>query len=290
MQVMNLKEFNESYLSLSEETRKAIKELQDLTGKEIIFRLIKNEEASSFFKLKIKLARKIMDNHIIIINEDNVNNKEELNYYIVHEIVHGLRLFGADESDRMSLKMSNSKMEELNKEILSEFMPKASAVGLGGARAIEYCNFLTHNLFQLLANASVDARIEIYIHNNYPGLRSLQKQAQKAYAKEMLRSFNKKDTALIPEWILLRVNAMNYAYLTKITPIIGRSWSSKANSYKAKGFREIINSLMLDLETIDNGQITDIQTINNWAKILDMDKYSYLDNFENINLSYILTN
>ena len=290
MITMDVNQFNEKYLALHEDTKKAIKELEDLTGKKVVFRLIKREEAQTFFKLKIKLARKIMDNHVIIINEDNVDNKNELNYYIVHEAVHGLRLFKGDESYRKVLKVHSDKIEELNNKLLSEILPKLNASGLNINQFKDYCAYLANNIFQLFANASVDARIEIYISKHYPGLAKMQKQAQKKYAKEILESFDKNKTYLIPDWILTRVNAVNYAYLTKITPIIGKSWISKANSNMSKDFKCLIDKLMVDLETLDNGQVTDIETLNSWAKILEVEDYIFLDDFENIDIFYILSN
>ena len=290
MRIMDVNEFNESYLTLNEETKKAIKELESLTGKEVIFRLIKNEEAHTYFKLKIKLAREIMDNHIIVINEDNIDNKEELNYWIVHEIVHGLRLFSADKSDRVTFKASNSKLESLNEKIWIESESKFKKIGIERLKAMSYINFLTNNTFQLLYNSAVDARIEMYIYNNYPALRDLQKQAQKNYAKSILESFDKKRAVIIPDWVLIRVNAMNYAYLTKVTPIIGSSWRGKANTYKASGFRDLVNKLIDDLEKEDNGQITDIESCNYWAEVLDIKDYFRFDDFENIDYLYTLMN
>lgn len=287
---MNLQEFNENYLKLNEETKKAIEELEDLTGKDVVFRIIKKEEANTFFKLKIKLARKIMDNHIIIINEDNIDNKNELNYYIVHEIVHGLRLFKGDESYRQVVKCTSLGLKKINNLLLSKYDNNLKSLGMDETSVNDYCNYLAINLFQLFTNAAVDARIELYIYENYPTLRKLQKQAQKNYTKEILDSFDKKRNFIVPEWILWKVNAMNYAYLTKITPIIGKSWISKANSSISNDFKEIVNKLMIDLETPDNGQITDIETLNNWANILGLKEYFILDDFENIDFTYIFSN
>lgn len=290
MKMMSKEEFNKSYLKLQEDTVKAINELESLTGKEVVFRLIKKEEAATYFKLKIKLARKIMDNHIIVINEDNVDDKYELNYWIVHEIMHGLRIFNADESDRITFKVYNDKIKSLSDKLYLEEKSNFKSVGLDEFRAKQYTEFLVSNIFQLLFNSAVDARIELTIYNNYPSLRELQKKCQKIYVKDILVSYDKKKTALIPKWILLRVNAMNYTYLNTITPIIGTSWKSKANEFKASGFRELINALMVDLEKEDKGQKTDIETLKHWTEVLGVNGFYRMDDFENVDFFYAMTN
>lgn len=246
---MNKNQFNENYLTLHEETKRALKELEDLTGKEVIFRLIETKDTNLHFKLKVKLAREIMDNHIIIINQDNISDKNALNYYIVHEIVHGLRLFKGDKSHRQVLKSKGVEMDEIIKTQASEALTVFRERGLDERFVNEYCSFLVRNTFSLFANACVDARIELYIAENYPGLAKMQKQAQKEYSKEILQSFEKKNSDLIPKWVKLRVSAMNYAYLTKITPIIGKSWTSKANNNMSDELKSLIDEMLPYLET-----------------------------------------
>lgn len=287
---MNKSQFNENYLTLHEETKRAIKELEDLTGKEVIFRLVRTEDTNLHFKLKVKLAREIMDNHIIIINEDNISDKNMLNYYIVHEIVHGLRLFKGDKSYRQVLKSKDIEMDEIIRTQIPEVLSIFRERGLDERFAYEYCSFLVRNTFSLFANACVDARIELYIAENYPGLSKMQKQAQKEYSKEILKSFEKKNSDLIPTWVRLRANAMNYAYLVKITPIIGKSWTSKANNNMSDALKSLIKEMLPYLETVDNGQVTDIESLVAWADILGLKHYVFLDDFENIEISYFLSN
>ena len=287
---MNKNQFNENYLTLHEETKRALKELEDLTGKEVIFRLIETKDTNLHFKLKVKLAREIMDNHIIIINQDNISDKNALNYYIVHEIVHGLRLFKGDKSCRQVVKSKDIEVDKIIQTQVSEVLPIFRERRLDERFVSEYCSFLVRNTFSLFANTCVDARIELYIAENYPGLVKMQKQAQKEYCKEILQSFEKKNSDLIPKWVHLRVNAMNYAYLTKITPIIGKSWTSKANNNMSDALKSLIEEMLPYLETEDKGQVTDLETLNAWADIMGLKEYVYLDDFENINISYLLSN
>lgn len=290
MKVLNLHEFNEEYLRLCEDTLDALKELELLTGKEVIFRIIEKTEATGYFKLKIKLARSFMENHIIIINKDVVKDKNDLNYYIVHEVMHGLRVFRAKPNERKVLSFNENESELLVEEILKT-MDKTMITSMGKDNVQMYCNNLIFNTNMVLFNNSVDARIELDIYKKYPGLRKLQKKVQKEFIKELQAGFvNSEVKKYTPSWILERVNLMNYCYMQKITPIIGKAWTSNINGVIDETFKNKAEEMIHYLNKEDFGQISDNETILAWSKILGMNKYTRLIDFENVNYNYLVTN
>ena len=289
MKVFTLDEFREEYFNLCEDTLNAIKELEDLTNKGVVFRVVNQSEAVGVFKLKIKLARQIMDNHIIIINKDLVPNKNELNYLIVHEIMHGLRTFKAKPEERRVLAGNRVISEELSNKLRETLNPQVVNL-MDDFSLNEYFSNLIFNTNMLLFNASVDARIELDIYNKYPNLRKLQKTSQINYLNELLAGFNKKATESIPLWILERANLMNYCYMKKISPIIGTSWTSRINRVIDEDFKNKSDEMMFYLDKEDLGQVSDNETITAWSKILDLDEYTRFTDFENISLDYLFSN
>lgn len=290
MKTFNLEEFNKQYLKLSDDTQDALKELSLLTGKDVIFRVIDKTEGVGHFKLKIKLARNFMENHIIIINEDMIKDKNDLHYYIVHEVMHGLRVFNAEPTERTVLSFDNANLEILIDEVVKT-MNKVVLNNMDDYIVNNYCNELITNINMMLYNSSIDARIELQIYNKYPNLRKLQKKVQKEYIKELQAGFtNEKVIKYTPTWILDRANLLNYCYLTKVTPIIGKSWTSKVNGKIDEKFKEKVAELMFYLDKEDKGQISDNETILEWSKILGMDKYTKLRDFESVNYDYLASN
>ena len=290
MKMMSLEEFNNQYLQLGEDALSAIKELEDLTKKPVIFKLITSQEAVGHFKLKVKLARNFMDNHIVIINVDMIKNKQDLNYLIIHEMMHGFRTFKANAEDRKILTSNNFKQCELIDEFTRTFN-RDLVNSIGEEMFKEYCNGLMFNTCMVLFNSSVDARIELSIYNKYPNIRALQKRMQKEYIKEITAVFgDKRAQASIPEWILRRVNLMNYCYLLKITPIIGKAWTSKVNGFIDDEFKDTVNKMMVYMDKEDNGQLIDNETIKAWSEILDMKDYIKVVDFEMVPLDYALSN
>lgn len=290
MEILNLKEFNKSYLNLCEDTLSALEELKSLTGKEVIFRIVDKSEARGYFKLKIKLARSFMENHIIVINKDMVKDKNELNYYIVHEIMHGLRIFNAQPKERKILSSDENSLKKIVEDIIKT-MDKSLVANMDMDSLKVYCNNLIFNVNMVLFNNSIDARIELDIYNKYPELRKIQKKAQKDYLKELLVGFvNSNARKYTPLWILDKLNLMNYCYMQKITPIIGKSWTSKVNGVIDKKFKDKAEKMMYYLDKEDLGQTSDNETILAWSQILGMDEYTRLIDFENVGYDYITSN
>lgn len=290
MRLMSLKEFNEKYLSLGEDALSAIEELESLTKKPVIFKLVNSQEGVGHFKLKVKLARNFMDNHIVVINVDMIKNKQDLNYLIIHEMMHGFRVFKANAEDRKILTFNSFRQYELIEEFTRTFN-KDLVNAMGEGRFKEYCKNLMFNTSMVLFNNSVDARIELDIYNKYPNIRGLQKKIQKEYIKEIITVFgDKRAQESIPEWILRRVNLMNYCYLLKITPIIGKAWTSKVNGFIDDEFKDTVNKMMVYMDKEDSGQLIDNETIKAWSEILDMKDYVNMVDFENVPLDYALSN
>ena len=290
MRLMSLKEFNEKYLSLGEDALSAIDELETLTQKPVIFKLVTSQEGVGHFKLKVKLARSFMDSHIVIINVDMIKNKEELNYWIIHEMMHGFRVFEANAQDRKILTSNNFRQYELINEFARTFN-RDLVNSIGEEIFKEYCKNLMFNTSMVLFNSSVDARIELGIYNKYPNTRGLQKRMQKEYVKEIIAVFgDKRAQESIPEWILRRVNLMNYCYLLKITPIIGKAWTSKVNGFIDDEFKDTVNKMMVYMDKEDAGQLIDNETIKAWSEILDMKDYVNMVDFENVPLDYASSN
>lgn len=290
MKTFNLEEFNENYLKLYEDTMSAIKELQALTGKEVIFKVVKKEECTGHFKLKIKLARAFMENHIVIINEDAVESKDEVNYYIVHEMMHGFRVFNAEPKDRKILSSNSDSLKNLKQQAMAEIDENIKTI-MDEYSLNQYCSNLIYGVNAILFNNPVDARIELAIYDKYPNLRKIQKQAQKSFLKELQVGFVNKDAkTMVPKCILNRTNLMNYCYMQKITPIIGKGWTSKINACIDEDFKSTVEKMMYYLDKEDLGQISDTKTIEEWAKILGLDEYTNFRDFEDVNYDYLMTN
>lgn len=289
MELINIELFAKDYLNLKKTTIKAIEELESLTGKKVVFKFVNKSEATGHFKLKIKLARNFMQNHIIIINKDMIKNKEELHYYIVHEIMHGLRVFNASPDDRKILSYKQSNTDKIISEITKTM--DAELLEMLGFNLKRYCTEMIFNINLMLFNTAVDARIEIDIYNKYPELRELQKKAQMNYLEELLTSFiNPMIKKATPRWVLERVNLMNYCYMKKISNIIGDSWVSKVKPSINSEFINVSDKMMEYLNKEDKGQLSDNETILEWSSILGLDKFTSLINFEDVPFGYEFTN
>lgn len=289
MELINLETFKKDYLNLKDSTTEAIKELESLTGKTVVFKFVNGSQAVGHFKLKIKLARDFMQNHIIIINTDMIKDKEELNYYFVHEIMHGLRVFNANPSDRKILSYRELNTDKIIPKITKTMSPQL--LKILGFNLRKYCTDMIFNTNMMLFNTSVDARIEIEIYNKYPDLRELQKKAQLSYLEELLAGFtNPQAKQFTPRWILERVNLMNYCYMKKISNIIGDSWVSKVKSSMNSNFINTSDEMMKYLDKEDYGQLSDNETILEWSKILGLNEFTCLADFENVPFGYEFTN
>lgn len=287
---MNLNQFSEEYFKLNEDATNALSMLEELTGKGVIFRLVTKNEADTYYYLKVKLARKFMESHIILINTDIVKDKNQLNYYIIHEVMHGMRYFSSDESLRKVLASKNGAVESVVSKIMKDEKEKILKYQIPSNEYEKYCSFMVSTTMQLLANASVDARIELSIYDKFPDTRNLQKKCLKEYVKDIVKGFDPKNTALVPNWVLDKAIPMNYAYLLTITPIIGKGWMSKANACLNNELKNKVDSLMIDLSTPDKGQETDNNTIMSWAEKIGVTDMIGQKDFEDISMAYMFQN
>lgn len=216
---------------MHEETIKAVQQVEEATGKPIEIRT-----TSMLAYAVIKAARQGYDKHILYYNE---LYKDYLDYLIIHECQHILRMWTVEEHQRL-IPTSNQIILETFKE--SRNLPA----------------IVLSSIMAQLTSLPTDIQIEKTIYEEYPLIRTIQLATILNIAKQ--------------SWKLLplpydEINIMNYAYLYKTGRILQKNLVKPYSNHPniiSKG------KSLLKHKTINNDHLGDIHRINTWTKALNL--------------------
>lgn len=269
-EAMNVLELNQE-IPLLKETIDAVKKAEQITGKAIDFIWV--EQMSAFAKLKA--ARHFMEKHIVYLRKDQ---STFTNHLIVHECYHLFRFWSVDESQRKILSYANDEGQKMMLKWQSELGRKAE-----GIPSTIYP--MWHNgIMTLFYNAVTDTRIERSMYKEYTGLRIEQGKSLKNQVNTVQQTLDKQIERMTPPSLFLLTGAMNYVFLKRLEPIIGRNWRK---IYKGRAdMITLANRLLRVIPEEDGGLQQDIAILNKWSEILGFNGIRWVD-FADVPLDYV---
>jgi hypothetical protein len=248
-----------------------IDQIRKISGKEIDFQIQESISADSL----VIIAREHMPCHILRMKPSQLPYRNEA---IAHECGHVIRVLSASPERRLVSRSTTSNIQKATGELDQQ------KSNLPPDQKIQMYDTWINGLIQEVNNLPVDVRIEQWIFDTYPSLRSEQSEFLRNQARSCVQTFSKALEANTPPKVFLCNMGMVYAYLTKIGFLIGEDFEKYFGTYP-----EIIalgKDLLTFLETPDMGYLQDIETTNQWAKKLELTDWFSWTNFENIPQSY----
>lgn len=194
-------------LQLCSDTQRIIKQVKEISKKNIVFR--ENNSLNTYAIAKI--ARSRMPEHIIYYRSDH---KGILNYIIAHECGHIIRI--CNEKRRKLMPYSDSAttkkaISDIEKNSKNEYPEEIKA---------KIYPMLINGIITQLTSIPEDIRIEKWIYNNYPEIKSFQKDALIKQCKDISATITEKTRALVPEILYKGSGVINYLYLKSLEDII----------------------------------------------------------------------
>jgi hypothetical protein len=267
---MDIKELGKEY-ELMPAVVEAVKMTAEVSGKELEFQL----EIGLTFDGSTKVARERMPKHIVRLKE---NSTFRINHIIVHECGHIMRMMQASPGDRV-IPSSNAETTAAAFKDLEQELSLMPAEMRG-----EMFNIWSTGVINQLVNLPVDVRIEAWIHNRFPSLRDTQARSVAVDVDNCLQGLSEKVRERTPESIFSKSNAMVYAYLRGLSPLTGVNYAEHFKQYPE--IKKVGRKLYAYLENEDAGFVQDVETINAWAEILQVDRWFEWIGFEDVPESY----
>ena len=258
----------------NEDLKKIIELSKDISGKG--FKYTINNDMNQY--AGIKIARKNDDHHIIYYQKGHT---EILQHLIAHECGHLVRIYSAEEEDRVVPATTRETLTNAYRDIKDDIKSKYN--NLSEDRLGKFIKSIYEGLVRQVTNMPVDIMIEKWIYNNYPKLhenqlKSIEKQADDAYK---ILNYNEKE---FPKKIYFCTNVMNYVFLR----LVGMSINEKFLSpfYNTKYVSPGKELAKITENEYDDSYLGDIEMINKWAKYLDIDGWFEWRDFESSNRSF----
>ena len=114
----------------------------------------------------------------------------------------------------------------------------------------------------------MDFRIEKWIYDSFPEIRTEQKKALKEDAQRTLQSASEKIRKITPPSIFTRSNALSYAHLYLLYPITKKKYNKVYYDYPKilKKGKKLTKAVPKE----DRGLQGDIELTDKWAEILEI--------------------
>lgn len=258
-------------LNLLPPVREIIQRVKEISGKEITFRPAPDQLVPA----TSKIARARMPNHIIKYQPQMV---QRINHLTAHECGHILRTMEAEPSIRvvpgsnaetraLAVRELENELSHLPESMRSEMLD----VWLGG-------------LITQVTSLPACVRIERWLHQEYPRLRSEQRLYLDEDVQRTLQGLSKKVERVTPKTLFRISNSITYAYLRGLEPVTGRDLRKHFS-----GRPSIITTgiqLYESLGEADTGYAGDLRVTNEWAKILKVSDWFAWIGFEDVPESY----
>ncbi len=267
---MKIEQLGNKY-ELSASVYEAVALVEKSTGKDIDFELLINLNVDG----ATKIARKQMPRHILRIKE---NSTARVNHIIIHECGHILRVMQAKPSDRV-VPSSNTFTTNKARVDLNNDLQNVPAE----AREEIFHHWL-NGLINQLVNLPVDVRIEKWICSTFPTFQNTQKISVAIDAQNCLKGLSDEIQRNTIGPVFNKSNAMVYAYLRGISSITGENYLPYFK--ECPEIKKIGRKLFACLGNEDRGFVQDIETINAWANILEIEEWFAWIGFEDVPETY----
>ncbi len=254
------------------------KEVKSLTGKEV--QLVEKNDLDTY--ASVKIARKNMPMHIMYYKTEHT---EIISHLIAHECGHILRMYGVDPEHRW-IPFSN---DHLKKKALSDIEPDIQKLSqiLPFDELVQIANLWYSGMIKQITNFPSDIRIEKWIFDDYPELRSYQSLYMRKQYEEAVRGLSDRVEKMTPRILLNASNGMNYAFFN----ILGTHF--KNNNYLRRYDRSAYIGIGKRLITIqqesENSYKGDLETVNKWAEVLKLSHWFGWRDFEDVPDNYVHT-
>jgi hypothetical protein len=138
-----------------------------------------------------------------------------------------------------------------------------------------------HSLIQQVYSQPIDVRIEQWLYDDYAALQPAQQRSLEAEVTTIRRALSQEIREVTAPTVFKRSNAMNYAYLQHLEPILARAFAHDFEDYPdIVALGETLSRALAD-ETLP-----DIDLINAWAQALDIRDWFVWRDFEDMPASY----
>ena len=252
-----------------------LENIKRITGKSVKF-IHKPDMMNAYGQLKV--ARKNMPEHLVYYRLE-----EGINWTVVHECGHIIRLFGAHIEDRKipmsSLENRVAGAKQLSNEILTlaKFIPDEDV--------LEYFNLWFLGVIEWLTSMPQDVQIEKWIYDNYVEIRNEQRILLDRIMMEGALCLNKQMT---PEIVYETMVCLNYAFAVCIDSILGTDYTNPYDAVYDR-FGECALGIVNIVLQEDKGYKQDIENIDKIAELLGIRSWYSWTDFENIPIDYTST-
>jgi len=253
-----------------------LEEVERMTGKGIEF--IPKENLATYAMLK--MARKNMPSHLMYYKKEH---DEIINYLIVHECGHLLRVFNCPEEQRLIPYSDQKTKYEALKKIENEIVDLTRI--LSEDKIANVIDLWYNGIIRQVTNFPPDIMIEKWIFDKFPDLRPLQLKSLKKQLTEALSGLTETVWRITPKTILYASNVMNYVFFRILGLHIGQNFISEYNStpYLAKG-KELAS---ITEKEYTNSHKGDNIMIDRWACFLNVADWFKWRGFEDVPPDYL---
>lgn len=254
---------------LCDDLKAILKKAEIISGKG--FQFIEKEDLTEH--AGIKIARKDDEKHLIYFKKEHI---DLLQHFIAHECGHVIRIFSANENDRVVPASTNATKEIAYKEMEDDIIRLSNEFSERKLSTI--MNMWYNGVIRQVTNQPVDYLIEKWIYDEYPNLRTYQLKSLQQQAKESIAGLSPELRKMTPRKIYYASNLMNYAYLRLV------GFHIKYNFIKPYGGTEflVLGKALAERTKKDQEDnfLGDIKMINIWAGTISISQWFEWVDFE----------
>lgn len=260
--------------SLLPETVHILDDVTRLTGKG--FTLQVNPDLP--VPAKVKIARSFMPAHIILVKKSDYTF---LNHYVAHECGHILRYYAAIPEKRRIVKSNEQMIQTAICDLEGENRDFVQRIPI--TKRYQAVQIWIDCLISQVSSLPMDIFIEKWLYDEYPGLRVEQKMSLKSTYEMAQVSLDPKKLPHIPSSVLLKSNAMNYAFYKVLDTFLGSSFFPVFNGSACAHLGE---KLFRCVGAEDGGLEGDISLAIGWAELLGISEWFTWGGFEDVPEGY----
>jgi hypothetical protein len=188
--------------------------VEEVSGKGIDFR----PRPKLPVRAQSSMARHKMERHVIMFNP---KERPHLSHVLAHECARILRMLATPREEWQVPASTPETLGVARNELRREaqFLPEDLRD--------EMIDMWIHGLITQVTSQPVDARIEEWIADHYPGLRQEQRRSLRTETRTVTANMSPDVRRTAAASVFHRANALNYAYLDHIGDILERSFESK---------------------------------------------------------------
>jgi hypothetical protein len=244
------------HMELRPETRETLQRVEELSGKpvEII------QDASQPHLARITRARQGVPSHLLRVNP----SLGEPDYLIVYECGFILRLYELPPEERREFAGAAQARTEVDRLVKQA----GQTAQLPNDVKVQLAQQLTDGLLTQLRSYPIGMRIDSWIHETFPALDDLQREAIVRQQQENLSVLKPEIKAFAPKPILDANVSMNAAYAIYCDRVFGKS--GYAIPYRSAGYEKRGRKLLDIMQSIPNVPTSDRALVDAWAQELGL--------------------